>query len=229
MSTSMKVMVVDDEPSVLTLVKSFVESLGVEVLTLADSREAAKRLEREKFDGFLVDVRMPYIDGFELSKRVRASLLNAPAPIVMLTAYNDIETMRQGFKAGVTFFLGKPFTREQAYCLINAMRAAALIEKRRHARLPFRARVTCRCGEKRFESNSVNIGEGGMKLEISGGADEGQQLELEFMIPQVPTPLKLHGTVLRKDPPDYIAVRFLTLSPEQRDAIRVYIEGRLKE
>lgn len=225
---SMKVMVVDDDPDITRLIKTMVEPLGVEVLALADSQEAAQRLEKEKFDGFLLDARMPHLDGFELTRRVRNSPLNAPAPIVMLTGYNDLETMRQGFKSGISFFLGKPFTTEQARCLMNALRGAALVEKRRHARLPFRARVTCRWGEKKFESTSVNIGEGGIQLETSGGAALGQELELEFVLPHSPSPLKLHGHVVRKEPSDNIAIVFLNLTSEERTTLQTYITGRLK-
>jgi CheY-like chemotaxis protein len=66
-------MVVDDEPDVLKSIKAMLESLECEVRTMDDSREAAKRLERERFDGILLNVRMPHLDGLELTKLIRAS------------------------------------------------------------------------------------------------------------------------------------------------------------
>jgi hypothetical protein len=110
----------------------------------------------------------------------------------MLTGYDDVETMRQGFRAGVTFFLGKPFTRERATGLFSAMRGAILREKRQHARLPYRTAVECSVGdppERRFTAESINVGEGGMLIEPSGGVEKGQVLRLEFRMPNRKKPL----------------------------------------
>ena len=96
-------MVVDDEPAVLDLIKSMIEPMGCEIQTMDDSRAAAERLETEKFDGVLVDVVMPHLDGFELTKRIRRSRNNRE--IVMLTGFDDVDTIRKGFGAGATCFL----------------------------------------------------------------------------------------------------------------------------
>jgi CheY-like chemotaxis protein len=225
----LKIMAVDDEPQILQLIKAFVEPLGMEVATSVDSRDAVQRINNEVFDGFLVDARMPDLDGFELAKCIRKSPLNAKVPVAMLTGYDDVETMRQGFKAGVTFFLGKPFTRERAVGLFSAMRGAILREKRRHARLPYRAAVGCTlddAGERTFKSESINIGEGGMLIASSGGVEKGRVLRLEFSMPNRRKPLRPSGTVLRKEPPDRIAVQFTTIAPEEVEAIRDYVFGR---
>ena len=147
----------------------------------------------------------------------------------MLTGYDDVETMRQGFKAGVTFFLGKPFTRERAAGLLSAMRGAILREKRQHARLPYRTVVECSLGdppEKTFKAESVNVGEGGMLIEPSGGVDPGQLLRLEFCMPNRKKPVKTAAKVLRKDAPDRIAMQFTAIEPDDVEAIRDYIFGR---
>ena len=58
----MKLMVVDDDPASLDLVKALVEPLGYEVLALADSRQAAECVSEQEFDGIFVDVQMPNLD-----------------------------------------------------------------------------------------------------------------------------------------------------------------------
>jgi CheY-like chemotaxis protein len=98
-------MVVDDDPGVLQSVKAILEPLACEVLKISDSREATKLLEKHRFDGILLDVQMPYLDGFELTKLIRASRLNRSAPVVLLAETYDLETMRKGFKAGASCFL----------------------------------------------------------------------------------------------------------------------------
>jgi CheY-like chemotaxis protein len=69
----MKVLLVDDEADVCRLVKTMVEPLGVEVRTCSDSREAASILETEKFDGIMLDVAMPNLDGIELTRKIRTT------------------------------------------------------------------------------------------------------------------------------------------------------------
>src|SRR5437667_8853090 len=102
---ALRIMVVDDGPAVLKLIKSLIDQLGCEVLAFADSREAARRVNTDKFDGVLLDGNMPHMDGFALTQKLRSSPANPGVPIVMLTGDGDIETMWKGFKAGITFFL----------------------------------------------------------------------------------------------------------------------------
>ncbi len=228
-SMPLKVMVVDDEPDVLKTFKAIVESLGFEVLTVADSGEAARRLTSEKVDGIFLDARMPHPDGFELAQAVRASSMNSGAPIVMLTGYGDAETMRKGFEAGITFFMSKPIRQERLSGMLRVMHGPMLREKRRHARLPFTTTVTCTMGGQVTKSQSVNISEGGMLLESSGGASVGHDVDLAFALPQSPRPLRARAKVVRKEPPDRIGVQFRALEPEDREAIQRYITGRVKD
>jgi DNA-binding response OmpR family regulator len=220
---ALKIIAVDDEQGVLNLLKSLVEPLGFEVLTVADSREAARRVETEKFDGAILDVRMPHLDGFKLCERIRATTINRDVPIVMLTGLDDAETMRRGFKAGSTFFLGKPFTPERIYPLFRAIRGVILREKRRHARLPYRTMVSCQWRDKHFKAGSLNIGESGMALDNSGGVPVGEEIGLEFMLPQAEGAVNVRAKVLRKEPPDRTALEFLNLSPDDRNVIQQYI------
>jgi len=243
---------VDYDPQILDLARAVVDSLGwCEIHTLMDSREAAKRLETEKFDGVIVDVQMPGLDGFELVKRVRAAGPNSGIPIVMFTEVEDLDAMRKGFKAGVTFFMAKPSNREPLYRLLNAVRGAMVMERRRHHRLPYRAAVDCRWsgrGQGQFRAESIDISEGGMSLKPSGGLETGQEVELEFELPQVsaparpaararrkslfaesesvPTgPQKLRARVRYRTPQDALGLEFIALAPAYREVIQKYISG----
>ena len=228
---ALKIIAVDDEPEILKLLKAMVEPLGCEVQMVADSRDALRLIESEKYDGVVVDVKMPHVDGFELTRCIRSSRLNRQVPIVMLTGLDDADTMRQGFNAGASFFLGKPFTRERITALFGAARGAMLKEKRKYARLPFRATVTCKWSGQRqgqFKAGSVDICEDGMLMGPSGGLDAGQEIELEFELPTAAAPLRPRAKVLRREKTDQIAVEFTTLSIKDRDAIKTYINARIK-
>lgn len=228
---SLKLMAVDDDPDVLRSIKLMMEALGCEVLALTDSQEAARRVSAEKFDGVLLDLNMPELDGFELTSLVRRSSANRNVPVVILTGLDDVETMRKGFKVGATCFLGKPPSQERLYRLIKAMRGPMLTEKRRHVRLPFRTPVRCKIaalGDREFMSGSLTISEGGMSLSPSGGLDENNELEVSFAMPGTSKPVRARGRVVRKEPPDQIGVAFILLAAEGLEAIRRYVEGAVK-
>ena len=225
---ALKVMIVDDEPAVLQVLKNLMEPAGFAVSAFTDSREAAAQVEKEKFDAVFVDVRMPGMDGFELTRCIRASPSNSKIPIVMCTGHDDVETMRRGFQAGITFFLGKPFTVEKVRGLLTVTRGAMLNEKRRYARLPLRAAVNCHAGGMQFKTGSLNISEAGMLLENPGRVAVGQEIELEFMLPPARQPLRPRARVVRLEDPNYMGVQFVALAPEERAAIQNYIIGLVK-
>jgi CheY-like chemotaxis protein len=225
---ALRILGVDDEPDGLFMLKAAGKSLGCEVLTMTDSREAAERINHQKFDGILVDVQMPHLDGFELTRRIRASSSNSQVPIVMLTGYDNIETMRHGYQAGITFFLGKPFTVEKLRGLLAAARGAMLKEKRQHVRLPLRTAVECRAGKVQFKAESLNISEAGLLLEPSGGLAIGQDVELGFSLPQGRQPLRPRAQVVRLETPNRMGVKSLALTPSDQQAIQAYVSGLVK-
>jgi CheY-like chemotaxis protein len=222
---ALKVMAVDDEANILKMFRVMVEPLGYEVHTFQDSRDASRALQDEKFDGVFLDLRMPYLDGLELTRQIRASAQNHDIPVIMLTGYDDVETMRRGFKAGISMFLGKPFTQERLSRLLNAVRGAMIQEKRSCARLPFRTIVLCRYHKHTFRASSINLGENGILIDTSGGLEVGQEFTLELALPDIPGLSTLHGRVVRKEPPDRMGVQFINLGQDAREAIHTFIFG----
>jgi len=228
----MKIMVVDDQPEILAVIKAMLELLGCEVFTLTDSREAALRAKTQSFDAVFVDVRMPHLDGFDLTRSVRSSPVNANVPIVMLTGSDDVQTMQQGFKAGATYFLGKPVSLERIQSLFNAVLGPMQTQKRKHARLPFKTMVNCAVGssgESQFVARSLNIGEGGMLLESSKKVELRQSMSIEFFLSSVDSrQLQLFAKVQRLTPPDRFSLEFIELSDSDRETIRAFIVGEVR-
>jgi CheY-like chemotaxis protein len=225
---SLKILLVDDEVSVLKLLKSMIEPLGCEVLTMTDSREAAKRIDQEKFDGVFTDASMPFLDGFELTRHTRRSAHNRNAPVVMITGYDDVATMRKGFDAGITFFLGKPFDQDKIYGLFKVMRGPMLTQMRRYARVPVRIPVMCQPQGEPFPSCTLNIGAGGMLLEFSGGSKAGDTLLLRLTLPGNAVPVTVKAKVIRVEPPDRAAVEFGPLQESDKSALEDFIAQRVK-
>jgi CheY-like chemotaxis protein len=223
MPIQLKILAVDDELATLDLFKAIVGNLGYEVVGLSDSREAAQRVMREKFDMVALDVQMPHLNGFELTRRVRQSSSNHSVPILMFTSSDDIVTMREGFAAGVTFFIGKPLSVPKVRGLFAAARGMMIEERRRYVRLPFAAEVICAVGERRYKVRGINLAQGGILLQGSCGLAPGEIAEVEFSIPGENQVLKIMGKVARKAGPQGMALVFIDPEPSDLAALKRYV------
>ncbi len=224
-----RLLIVDDEPETLKLIQTTLKPSGHEVLALLDSREAAEWVEKQKFDVVLVDVRMPHLDGFELTRRIRNSRLNRNTVICMITGACDVDVIQRASSENITFFLTKPFNPQRLSSFVQTVSRARSKENRRFARRPLQTPVNCRRADKRFKLTSLSISEAGMLLQASGDLEAGQEISLEFRIPKVAEPLKPRARVVRKEGRNRVAVEFSTLAAEDRRVIKRYISGLIKD
>jgi HD-GYP domain-containing protein (c-di-GMP phosphodiesterase class II) len=100
-------------------------------------------------------------------------------------------------------------------------------EKRRTARVPFTSEALCRVGDHLYSLRCRNISEGGMLMESANGFSAGDELELQFALPERNLPLKPRVRVVRRELPNLVAVTFLSQSAEFADAIRSYVAARI--
>ena len=107
-----RVLAVDDEPSILELLKAALNALGTYDVTVAASAEQAIQvMERQDhpFDCVLMDIQMPDVNGITLVREMRKMHDYARTPIIMLTAMSDRTYVDQAFAAGATDYVTKPF------------------------------------------------------------------------------------------------------------------------
>lgn len=114
----MKILVVDDDPNILELVNIQLTQAGYTVLKASDGFEALKVLEEELPDLAVVDVMMPGMDGYTLTKKIRAE---ADIPVLLLTAKGELEDKEKGFLAGSDDYVVKPFEPRELLFRINAI------------------------------------------------------------------------------------------------------------
>lgn len=112
------ILLVDDDLNVLQLVRIHLTEKGYRVLEAKDGLEALDILKKQTCDLAVVDVMMPYMDGYTLTKEIRNLY---EIPIILLTAKSQIEDKEQGFQAGTDDYLVKPFDPKELSFRIKAL------------------------------------------------------------------------------------------------------------
>jgi signal transduction histidine kinase len=107
--TSVRVLIVDDDPTKRFALKSILEPLGEDVVEAASGSDALRQLLREEFAVVLLDVRMPIMDGFETAQLIRQRPRSELTPIIFVTALDQAETdMGRGYDLGAVDFVFAP-------------------------------------------------------------------------------------------------------------------------
>ena len=112
------ILVVDDDIHILKLVSIHLSEEGYRVFQAKDGIEALQLLSTEMCDLAVVDVMMPFMDGYSLTKEIRKQY---DIPVILLTAKNQIEDKEQGFQAGTDDYLVKPFEPKELSFRIKAL------------------------------------------------------------------------------------------------------------
>lgn len=103
-----KILGVDDSPEVLQQLQILLTSFGHDFSFIAQPKFLFKRLEEEQFDLVLMDMNMPDINGMQLLKMLKKNEAFNDIPVIMITADDDVELLRDCFHAGASDFIAKP-------------------------------------------------------------------------------------------------------------------------
>src|SRR2546423_15309207 len=114
---SPRILVVDDEQSVGTLLSYPLRKDGYEVVRAADGREALARFSEQSFDLVVLDVMLPQLDGLEVCRRLRA---RSAVPIIMLTAKAEEIDKGVGLELGAADYITKPFSMRESRSRVKA-------------------------------------------------------------------------------------------------------------
>ncbi len=115
------IMVVDDNPDIVTIVKTILEVKGYVVQSAFSGQEVLKLLEGQKPDLIILDVMMPQMDGLEVLTRLKGDPGTASIPVILLTAKVQYEDVLGGYKMGADYYITKPFTSTQLINGINLL------------------------------------------------------------------------------------------------------------
>ena len=114
---SARILLVDDEQSIQTLLSYPLRKDGYEVVRAADGREALDRFAEQSFDLVVLDVMMPQLDGLEVCRRLRA---RSAVPIIMLTAKSEEIDKVLGLELGADDYITKPFSMHEFRSRVKA-------------------------------------------------------------------------------------------------------------
>ncbi|MDR1104293.1 MAG: response regulator transcription factor [Endomicrobium sp.] len=116
-----KVIVVDDEENLRSLVKNLLEGEGFMVITCKDTDEGYERMLKSKPDLAIVDINMPTIGGIEFCRTIRQNPVLKNTPIIMLTIESTETTKVIGLDSGADDYLTKPFSNRELVARVKAL------------------------------------------------------------------------------------------------------------
>ncbi|KGA97849.1 PhoP family transcriptional regulator [Alkalihalobacillus alcalophilus ATCC 27647 = CGMCC 1.3604] len=116
---SQRLLVVDDEESIATLLQFNLQQSGYEVDTVHDGGAALKKAENEKYDLIVLDLMLPVMDGLEVCKQLRQNKIMTP--ILMLTAKDDEFDKVLGLELGADDYMTKPFSPREVVARVRAI------------------------------------------------------------------------------------------------------------
>ncbi len=141
-----RILVVDDDPSIVKVVRGYLEQSGYQVLSAADGETALHMLRRERPDLLVLDLMLPKRDGREITRLVRADATLAALPIIMLTARVEDTDKIVGLELGADDYITKPFNAHEVVARVNA-----LLRRTRLDQLPVAAPHILVAGELRLD------------------------------------------------------------------------------
>ena len=152
-----RLLVVDDEPNIRDLLASSLRFAGYDVLSAGDGTEALRLATTEKPDLVILDVMLPDMDGFTVTRKLRASGIDMP--ILFLTAKDDMRDRVEGLQAGGDDYVTKPFGLEEVVARINA-----ILRRTKHSAVE---QPLLRVADLELDDNLYEVHRGGRLIDLS--------------------------------------------------------------
>ena len=113
-----RILVVDDEPEIVRVLRGYLERSGFEVLTAYDGPEALRRARQEAPDLIVLDLMLPGMDGLDVAREIRRA---SQMPIIMVTARVDETDRVLGLELGADDYVLKPFSPREVVARVRAV------------------------------------------------------------------------------------------------------------
>lgn len=126
-----RLLLIDDDPNLILLVKDYLEFRGYEVITAENGQEALEVLQKETPDMIICDVMMPQMDGYSLVEHVRQDARTSWIPVLFLSAKGQSQDKVKGLNTGADVYMVKPFEPEELVAQVESSlkQASRLIQR----------------------------------------------------------------------------------------------------
>ena len=121
MAKKKTIMIVDDNPDIVTIVKTLLEGKGYKVQSAYSGQEVFNLLAEQKPDLIILDIMMPRMSGLEVLTRLKGDTNTRSIPVVLLTAKQPDEAIFGGYDIWADSYITKPFTNPQLLNVINRL------------------------------------------------------------------------------------------------------------
>lgn len=128
------ILIVDDERDMRRMLRLILEGAGYDVLEASNGEQAVEVARAAQPDVIILDVMMPYMDGFEVARKVRQLPTLPWTPILMLTGLGGVAKTVEGLEAGADDFLGKPYNRAELMARVSALLRLKKLHRQMEAR-----------------------------------------------------------------------------------------------
>ena len=113
MSTTKKILVVDDDPYILLSLEFLMKKNGFDVMVARNGTEALEIVEKQVPDIVLLDIMMPDVDGYAICKHIKSSKKLKEAKVVFMSAKSKETDIQKGYDLGASLYVTKPFSTRQ--------------------------------------------------------------------------------------------------------------------
>jgi len=131
----MDVLIVDDEPDIIKILRKYLENHGLGVLTAQNGREALEILQKSDVRLVITDRIMPEMDGIALCRSIRASDISGYVYIIILTISGSKEDIVDGINAGADDYVTKPFNLEELKVRVDSGLRVLALEQSLHEKI----------------------------------------------------------------------------------------------
>jgi two-component system, OmpR family, response regulator len=169
-----RILLVDDEQSIQTLLSFPLRKDGYEVVQATDGREALARFSETAFDLVVLDVMLPRVDGLEVCRRMRA---RSSVPIIMLTAKAEEIDKVLGLELGADDYITKPFSMREFRSRVKAALRRASMARREPS-----------AGEEALEVHELRIDPAKRAVEVRGALVQTTYVEFEILLALATSP-----------------------------------------
>ncbi|VDG17949.1 response regulator [Lactobacillus plantarum JDM1] [Lactiplantibacillus mudanjiangensis] len=162
-----KILVVDDEPAIVTLLSYNLKQAGYEVVTATNGKDALELGLAQSFTCILLDLMLPQLDGMEVTKRLRQEKVRTP--IIIVTAKNDEFDKVFGLELGADDYITKPFSPREVLARIKAVIRRAVpetVESPQPVSQPVNRAITV-IGDLRIDQDKFQVTRNGEKISLT--------------------------------------------------------------